>query len=114
MDECPQDGYERDKVMQCLHEIRVWGIPPLHVLMTSPREHDIASYLYIAGDMEGKGPISGFTAQPSLKSHSSEMGGDIEAYIDAQLRSLRFRHWKPELKQRVRIALVEKAQGMYA
>lgn len=113
LDECPQDGYERDKVLQCLDEIRGWGVTPLHVLMTSRREHDIASHLYAAGDMDENGLISGFKAQLSLESCSSEMGSDIEAHIDAQLSGLRFRHWKPDLKHKVHAALVEKAQGMY-
>ncbi|KAK8009447.1 hypothetical protein PG991_011998 [Apiospora marii] len=113
LDECPQSGYERDKVLQCLHEIRGWGVSPLHVLMTSRREHDIASYLYAVADAEDKGTVSSPMSQMSLEFRASEIGSDIEAYIDAQLSGLRFRYWKLELRQKVRTALLEKSQGMF-
>ncbi|KAK8038613.1 hypothetical protein PG993_007024 [Apiospora rasikravindrae] len=114
LDECPRSGDERDLLMQCIQEIRDWRVPQLHLLVTSRREHDIALYLSSAQDHGDVWPTSDFSAEISLEACATEMGCDIETYINAQLSSkTKFGHWKPDLQRRVRLALIEKAQGMF-
>ncbi|KAK7977079.1 ankyrin repeat-containing domain protein [Apiospora saccharicola] len=114
LNECPQIGDERDLLMQCIQEIRGWGIPHLHLMATSRREHDIALYLSTHRIHKPESSIIDYSVEISLESCSSEMRDDIKTYINAQLSNKpKFGHWKPDLQRRVRLALIEKAQGMF-
>lgn len=102
LDESPRDTHRGD-VLQMLVDLRAWGEPGLHLLVTSREEPDIGDVLY-----------KELSALPdevvSMKNSSVE--NDIAAFIFEHLRDNRkLRKWK-EYHDRIKTTLSQRAKGV--
>ena len=105
LDECPRKGDERSQLLELIKRIQNWGLPNLHILVTSRNEQDIEESLK---------PL--FTCPAAtridLETHQQEVDTDIGIFIDERLKSPDFNSWPRKTKRSVKEALTEKADGM--
>jgi hypothetical protein len=106
LDECPLSNDERDKLLKGLGRIHGSSLTNLHVMCTSRPELDIKAKL----EPLFLRPVATVV---DLQKQRKEVDRDIRTYIDQKIESLDFRSWPPELKEQVKAALTEKANGMY-
>lgn len=106
LDECPTTGDERRGLLKLLCRVHGWGLPSLHLFITSRFERDISQTL---------GPL--FCQLSAviipLDQRPQEVNNDIKTVIEAELASSTFESWPQETKDKARATLVEKADGMY-
>lgn len=107
LDECPLDSGEREKLLKVLRHLRKWSLANLHVLYTSRPEPDITTNLEPMFSEPNSSMVD-------LGERHKEITKDIGTYIDDKLiSSSDFETWPPDIKQEVKEALAEKANGMY-
>jgi ankyrin repeat domain-containing protein 50 len=105
LDECPNSGGERKKLLECLKRIHKAGLKNLHLLCTSRRETDIEAALK---------PVfaSPFTNSFDLSIYRDAIDRDIGLHIDNALASSDYESWPEGVKREARESLVAKADGM--
>lgn len=106
LDECSRANGEREKLLNLLGRVHKWTSTNLHVLYTSRPEPDI------------KAELAPFFLEPGtsiidLQNRSEEINRDINIYIEQKIMSSDFYNWPPKTKSDVKLALTDKANGMY-
>lgn len=101
LDECPNNGDEREDLCAGLEEIHMWANPNLHLLVTSRKEVDLCNTL---GHLVTLHPIS---IQGGI------VESDIRKYVTTQLAvDSKLKKWPTEIKEEIERTLVGGAQGM--
>lgn len=107
LDECPLSKGERGKLLQVLLQLQQRSLSTIHVLCTSRRERDIEAAL---------GALIPSPTKSIINLHNCEDGvsRDIESFVNLRLTSSSSpcRSWPPALKEKVRLALNDKADDM--
>ncbi|KAK1757014.1 ankyrin repeat-containing domain protein, partial [Echria macrotheca] len=106
LDECPVSNNVRKGVLDTIRRIVSANIPNLHFLCTSRKERDI--------DLQ----FAQILSQPyrysiDLTFSTMALEKDIKSHIDTTLGSIEFDSWPRPVKDEVRDALVQKADGMF-
>jgi hypothetical protein len=104
LDECPLE--QRTTLLDVLVDIQTLGLANLHVLYSSRQESDIESMFR---PLISRHEI----AELDLEKRRQEINEDIRIYIDKEIALPNFRSWPRDIKERAKIALVGKANGMY-
>ncbi|KAK1763796.1 hypothetical protein QBC33DRAFT_596465 [Phialemonium atrogriseum] len=103
LDESPRDTH-RGEVLQMLVDLRAWGEPGLHLLVTSREEPDIGDVLH-----------KELNALPDevVSMKNSFVESDIAAFISEHLQDNRkLRKWK-EYHDRIETTLSQRAKGVF-
>jgi hypothetical protein len=96
LDECT----ERDGLLKLINDIVGWKLGSLHILATSRKERDIEDSL------ECLVPLR-------INIQSTLVDSDIESYLQVQLGDgSKFKKWPIKVREEIKTALVEGAQGM--
>lgn len=105
LDECPELGGYRRKLLNSLRRILKNMPDNLHILCTSRNEPDIRTRLVPA--------LFGSTRMElDISSRRDIIDHDIGKYIDATLSTDDFNSWPDEVKLHARKVLIEKSDGM--
>ncbi|KAL2803140.1 hypothetical protein BJX63DRAFT_412986 [Aspergillus granulosus] len=100
LDECPK-YVKRDRVLEVLSGMRQWGLPGLHLLVTSRDESDIRRALDPKRDED-----------IALRGNSG-VDDDINSFIKSQLKSnSHLRKWQ-SYENEIQQALARRAQGVF-
>jgi hypothetical protein len=102
LDECPRS--QRPALLKTLTDLTALKIDSLHILVTSRREIDVEDSF-----AELKLKLQGYQ---EIRVQSKYVEADINTYLEHQMQGLDFRNWKPLEKEKVRIKLAAKADGM--
>ncbi|KAJ5998783.1 hypothetical protein N7451_006593 [Penicillium sp. IBT 35674x] len=98
LDECPRDS-KRDNVLSAINTMQQWGLPGLHLLVTSRDEIDIRQSMAISGDQD-------------ISMRNVEIDKDIVNYVAYQLNNdPKLQKWKGRHNE-IQDRLTEKAQGV--
>ncbi|CAG7962744.1 unnamed protein product [Penicillium nalgiovense] len=99
LDESPRDN-KREGVLDTVQTIRQWGLPTLHLLVTSRNEMDIRLSLKVPSSQD-----------ISMKNPDTDT--DIQNFISYQLRNdSKLRQWKSRHEE-IQEKLASKAQGVF-
>ncbi|KAH8813600.1 hypothetical protein DL96DRAFT_1821362 [Flagelloscypha sp. PMI_526] len=98
LDELPQP--QRKQLFKTLEDISVINLPIMHVLISSRDEIDIISGLRVI-------------AQHNLDVLDGDVCYDIAVFVDQELSVEKWKHWPPDLIERMRIVLNERAAGQF-
>ncbi|KAJ5549109.1 hypothetical protein N7513_006343 [Penicillium frequentans] len=99
LDECPRDN-KRDNLLSAIKAMQQWGLPGLHLLVTSRDEVDIHQSLEISSDQD-------------ISMKNVEIDKDIVKYVSYQLNNdPKLQKWK-ERHNEIQDRLTEKAQGVF-
>ncbi|KAH8813583.1 ankyrin repeat-containing domain protein [Flagelloscypha sp. PMI_526] len=98
LDELPPT--RRMELFKILGRMSVVASPNMHIVVSSRDEIDIISTL---GDL----------AQHKLDVLDGKVRHDIAVFVDQELRVEKWKHWPPDLIERMRISLNERAAGQF-
>ncbi|KAJ5650642.1 uncharacterized protein N7484_004365 [Penicillium longicatenatum] len=99
LDESPRDT-KRDSVLSAINAMQQWGLPGLHLLVTSRDEVDIRQALAISDDQD-------------ISMKNVEIDKDIVNFVSYQLNNdPKLQKWK-ERHSEIQDRLTEKAQGVF-
>ena len=101
LDECS----DVHKLLQIIGQIRAWQQPNLHILLTSRRHKETEDRLEILTQTEGRVTIE-----------NALVDADISVYVRERLQNdTLLKRWRnnPYVREEIRYALTEKADGMY-
>lgn len=105
LDECPDSNGERETLLNCLCRIQDLAYENLHFLCTSRREDNIERTL---------NPLLSKTSKVALdlRLHQDAIDNDIKLYTNQELSSAVYNSWPAAVKDDVKAALIDKANGM--
>ncbi|PKK46896.1 hypothetical protein CI102_10648 [Trichoderma harzianum] len=106
LDECPVVNNERKKLLISLQRIFTKAPNSLHIFYTSRKEFDIEATMRPMLSLP-------FTAEVDLSMKRYFLDNDIGRYIDFTLQAAEYISWPESIKEKSRLALVEKADGMF-
>jgi hypothetical protein len=100
LDECIDEDGSRKQILTLLEELSMWNRPNVHILVTSRKEPDIEHSL---------------TSLKTLRSVciQTQQQNDIKIYVNSILETaFNSKKWTPEVKEEIKEALVNNADGM--
>lgn len=101
LDECPARTGEREELLNALQSVKGYGIPTLHILLTSRREIDINERL------------TSVLTEPPFGIQNSEVDQDIRIHVRSEVRSnARLSKWPLIIQEEIETELVKGSHGM--
>ena len=100
LDECS----DREQLLESIEEIQIWGLPQLHMLLTSRQVPDVQQVLELLT-----------SSQNIILIQSKLVDADILIYVHERLQNdSGLKRWrnKPQVQEKVKTTLMKKADGM--
>ncbi|KUJ13873.1 uncharacterized protein LY89DRAFT_753194 [Mollisia scopiformis] len=110
LDECPSDDQARHNLLETIGRVLASEPDNLHLLLTSRREVDIEKALIPA---LSNASSDCFSIDINVLNEQEALETDITFHIDHEFNTEPFCSWPPDIKEEVKSALINNADGMF-